>query len=176
MRHLRKLSDRRSYSRMVRTSVDVVPEWYEEPELDDATGEVTTAWRQRPKYQGRPRGVWKYLPAHLFGRRLASHGWAVDPDDETRIRRFDARPVHRRVKRWRNRNGYGYEVVNSSIELTADIARLISYHWPGSTVLEERGDFFDMPALGAHVRRWNGDAEGAAARVGGRDDDAAVRA
>jgi hypothetical protein len=37
------------------------------------------------------------------------------------------RPVHRRVKRWRNRAGYGYIVVNDGTSLAADIGRIVSY-------------------------------------------------
>lgn len=73
------------------------------------------------------------------------------------------RPVNRRVKRWRNRNGYGYIVVKDGTALAADIARIVNYFGahlvqeaefpdgsPGETALWAWGesfapDYFDEP-------------------------------
>lgn len=84
------------------------------------------------------------------------------------------RPVNRRVKRWRNRNGYGYIVVNDGTALAADIARIVNYYGahlvresevpdvsPGETALWAWGeslppDYFDDPP-GDYVGRGDDD-------------------
>ncbi len=57
---------------------------------------------------------------------------------------WEARPrkraVHRRVKRWRNRNGYGYIVVNDGSAMAAGIARIVSFYGADLVHLSEVPD------------------------------------
>lgn len=66
------------------------------------------------------------------------------------------RAVNRRVRRFRNRNGYGFLVVNNSLEVVADISRLISHYAENSMTSDvaaaRRGlvsDAFDDDFFGA---------------------------
>jgi hypothetical protein len=58
------------------------------------------------------------------------------------------RAVNRRVRRFRNRNGYGFLVVNNSLDVVADICRLISFYADAGVGAgyaaphESRDDFF----------------------------------
>lgn len=54
------------------------------------------------------------------------------------------RPVRRRVKRWRNRMGYGFELFNDPLVRLPDIARIIR-HYGDAFVLDEASAFFDDP-------------------------------
>jgi hypothetical protein len=65
---------------------------------------------------------------------------------------WEARPrkraVNRRVRRFRNRNGYGFLVVNDGLSVIADISRLIGYYAADGVGVgfplahEDRDDFF----------------------------------
>lgn len=58
------------------------------------------------------------------------------------------RPVRRRVKRWRNRMGYGYELFNDPTIRLPDIARIIRAH--GDFILvDEASGFLDPPPASA---------------------------
>lgn len=65
------------------------------------------------------------------------------------------RPVNRRVKRWRNRNGYGYMIVNDSTSMVADISRIILAHGAEFIVPDDASDYFDagQPHSG-HTKSW----------------------
>ena len=54
------------------------------------------------------------------------------------------RSVHRRVKRWRNRSGYGYIVVNDGTSMAADIGRIVSY-FGAHLVREDPGESSGLP-------------------------------
>jgi hypothetical protein len=54
------------------------------------------------------------------------------------------RPVRRRVKRWRNRMGYGFELFNDPLVRLPDIARLIR-HYGDAFIVDEASGFFDDP-------------------------------
>jgi len=58
------------------------------------------------------------------------------------------RSVNRRVRRFRNRNGYGFLVLNNALDVVADISRLISHYADAGVgtgyvaAHEDRDDFF----------------------------------
>lgn len=54
------------------------------------------------------------------------------------------RAVHRRVKRWRNRSGYGYIVVNDGTAMASDIGRIVSY-FGAHLVREDPGESSGLP-------------------------------
>lgn len=104
IKHLRALSDRTSYSRTVTTK------WvreYREVEEHDLAVDVETG--------------------ELIDTIRSE--WVVSHRPDTR-----KRPVHRRVKRWRNMRGF--EVVNDGLASIASIERIMRHHLPRITELE----------------------------------------
>lgn len=66
---------------------------------------------------------------------------------------WEARPrkrsVNRRVKRWRNRNGYGYMLLNNGPDVVPGIARIVA-HFGGAFIVDDRESFLeDDTAAGA---------------------------
>lgn len=64
------------------------------------------------------------------------------------------RPVRRRVKRWRNRMGYGFELFNDPLVRLPDIARLIRLHGDAFIVDDGSGFLDDPPAY--ETAPWTG--------------------
>lgn len=70
------------------------------------------------------------------------------------------RSVNRRVKRWRNRNGYGYMIVNDGPSLALDIGRIIM-HFGAAVVIDERSGLLDdLPGETASGAWWRSFAAG----------------
>jgi hypothetical protein len=89
------------------------------------------------------------------------------------------RPVRRRVKRWRNRMGYGFELFNDPLVRLPDIARIIR-HYGDAYIIDDGSGFLDDPPA-YESTPWTGGDDLAVhdlddfprSLVGGADDDRA---